>query len=835
MKRLDNLPIRQKLTWTVLFVCGAVLFVAGSAMALYEFFDFRRALAREATVLADVVGTNSNATLAFNDDVAGRAMLAALHSEPHVLGAALYNEKGALFVHYQRPGVHHDFTKTPGPDGARFDDGALHIFRPVVLNERRVGTIYLRIGLAGVRNRLLVFAGINALIAFASFWVAVPLTAWLQRPITGPILGLASTAKTIAERKDYSVRAADGSGGEIGVLTTAFNQMLNGIQERESALNSANEQLRAEIVERKLAESRVTAQASRLAQLNEITRAIGERQDVASIFRAVLRSLEDHMAVDFCCVCLYDPAQSNVTVASVGERSLPMGKQLGLIEQAIVPIDANGLGRCVSGELVYEPEITALRMPFPERLAAGGLQAFVAAPLLVENRVFGILIVARDTPQSFSSPDCEFLRQLSEHVALATHQAQLYAALQRAYDDLRQTQQAVMQQERLRALGQMASGIAHDINNAISPVSLYLESMLESETNLSPRAREWLTIVQRAVEDVADTVARMREFYRKRGPQLSLVPVDHNAVISHVVDLTRARWFDMPQQHGVVIDRCEELAMELPPILGIESEIREALINLVFNAIDAMPRGGGLTLRTRLVAPPAAGAGAGEPRAAIEVADSGTGMSEETQRRCMEPFFTTKGERGTGLGLAMVYGIVQRHGGEVEIESDGIHGTTMRLTFPKAAGAAAFLATPSARPTQRLRLLIVDDDPRLLKSLRETLEGDGHVVTTAGGGQAGITAFEDAAKGAEPFAAVITDLGMPYVDGRKVAAAVKARSPHTPVILLTGWGNRPPPEGEPFPAVDRILSKPPKLRTIREAHVAAIPSGPKQSAVPLTS
>lgn len=832
MKRLDNLPIRQKLTWTVLFVCGAVLLVAGSAMALYEYFDFRRALTREATVLADVVGTNSNATLAFNDDVAGRAMLAALHSEPHVLGAALYNEKGVLFVHYERPGVHHHFAKTPGPDGARFEAGALHVFRPVVLNERRVGTIYLRIGLTGVRNRLLVFAGINALIAFGSFWIGVPLTAWLQRPITGPILGLANTAKTIAERKDYSVRAAEVSGGEIGVLTTAFNQMLNGIQERETALNSANEHLRAEIVERKLAENRVTAQASRLAQLNEITRAIGERQDVASIFRTVLRSLEDHMAVDFCCVCLYDPAQSNVTVASVSERSQPLGEQLGLIEHAIVPIDANGLSRCVSGELVYEPEIPALRTPFPERLAAGGLQAFVAAPLLVESRVFGVFIVARRTPDGFSSPDCEFLRQLSEHVALATHQAQLYADLQRAYEDLRQTQQTVMQQERLRALGQMASGIAHDINNAISPVSLYLESLLESEANLSPRAREWLTIVQRAVEDVAHTVARMREFYRKRGPQLSLVSVDLNVVIQQVVDLTRARWFDMPQQRGVVIDLRQELAPNLPPVLGIESEIREALINLVFNSIDAMPQGGTLALRTRLVAPLAAGADA---RVAIEVADTGTGMNEETQRRCMEPFFTTKGERGTGLGLAMVYGIVQRHGGEIEIESDQSRGTTMRLSFPQATGAAAFLAPPRARPAQRLRLLIVDDDPLLLKSLRETLEGDGHIVTTAGGGQAGINAFSDAAKGAEPFAAVITDLGMPYVDGRKVAAAVKAHSPNTPVILLTGWGNRPPAEGDAFPAVDRVLSKPPKLRSIREALASALPSEPKQAVVPLTS
>ena len=834
MKRLDNLPIRQKLTWTVLLVCGAVLLVAGSAMALYEFFDFRRALAREATVLADVVGTNANATLAFNDDVAGRAMLAALHSEPHVLGAALYDGKGALFVHYQRPGIQHDFTRFLGQDGARFEDGALHIYRPVILNERRVGTIYLRISLAGVRSRLLAFAGINALIAFASFWIAVPLTTWLQRPITGPILGLASTAKTIAERKDYSARAAERTGGEIGVLTTAFNQMLNGIQERETALNSANEHLRAEVVERKLAESRVTAQASRLAQLNAITRAIGERQDVASIFQAVLRSLEDHMAVDFCCVCLYDPALNHVTVASVGEQSRPTAKQIGLTEKAILTIDADGLGRCMSGDLVYEPEIKGLLTPFPVQLAAGGLQAFVAAPLLVESRVFGVLIVARRTPESFSSPDCEFLRQLSEHVALATHQAQLYAALQRAYDDLRQTQQAVMQQERLRALGQMASGIAHDVNNAISPASLYLESLLETETNLSPRAREWLTIVQRAVEDVAHTVARMREFYRQRGPQLSLVPLDLNAVISQVVDLSRARWFDMPQQRGVVIDLRQELATDLPPMVGIESEIREALINLVFNAVDAMPQGGVLTLRTRVMAPPASGAGARDPRVAIEVSDNGTGMSEETQRRCMEPFFTTKGERGTGLGLAMVYGIVQRHGGEIEIESDE-RGTTVRLTFPPTTGATSFLTPPSTRPTQRLRLLVVDDDPLLLKSLRETLEGDGHIVTTAGGGQAGIDAFAEAATGPEPFDAVITDLGMPYVDGRKVAAGVKTLSPHTPVILLTGWGTRPDAKGAPIPAVDRILNKPPKLRNIREALVTATSPANTPSVVPGSS
>ena len=130
----------------------------------------------------------------------------------------------------------------------------------------------------------------------------------------------------------------------------------------------------------------------------------------------------------------------------------------------------------------------------------------VAAPLLVESQVFGVLIAARREPNSFSSGDCEFLRQLSEHVALAAHQAQVHTALQQAYDDLRQTQQAVMQQERLRALGQMASGIAHDINNALSPMALYTESLLEREPNLSPRTREYLETSQRAIEDVAHTV-----------------------------------------------------------------------------------------------------------------------------------------------------------------------------------------------------------------------------------------------------------------------------------------------------------------------------------------
>ena len=568
-----------------------------------------------------------------------------------------------------------------------------------------------------------------------------------------------------------------------------------------------------DVTERKQAERRIREQLEHLNLLDRITRSIGERLDLASVFQVVVRTLEDSLPVDFCCIGLHDATADALRIESVGVRSEAVAMELALAEHAVVDVDHNGLGRCMSGELVYEPDIGTAQFPFPRLLARSGLRALVLAPLRSESRVFGVLVAARRAAEAFSSVECEFLRQLSEHIALASAQAQLHGALQQAYDDLRQTQQVVMQEERLRALGQMASGIAHDINNALSPVSLYTDSLLETEPNLSPRARGYLETIQRAVEDVALTVARMREFYRKRELQIDLAPVDANQLVRQVLDLTRARWSDMPLQHGIAIQPLTELADDLPKIMGVESELREALTNLVFNAVDAMPDGGSLTLRTRR-------AGNGEHASVVvEVTDNGIGMDEETRQRCLEPFFTTKGERGTGLGLAMVFGTVQRHSADFEIESAPGAGTTMRLVFTVPGGVPAAPAPAAARADaqRRQRRRLIDDDPVLLKSLGDALKTDGHAIVTANGGENGIAAFRSSLDQGARFAAVITDLGMPYVDGRRVAAAVKAASPATPVIMLTGWGRRLLADGDIPPHVDRVLAKPPKLRELREA------------------
>ena len=431
------------------------------------------------------------------------------------------------------------------------------------------------------------------------------------------------------------------------------------------------------------------------------------------------------------------------------------------------------------------------------------------------------LVSTRDTLRYTNQELHKMTLELEDRVLKRTRELEL------SNEALRQAQQALIQQERLRALGQMASGIAHDINNAISPIALYTESLLEHETNLSSGARDRLVTIQRAIDDVAQTVARMREFYRPREPELDLADVSLNKLVQQVVELTRARWSDLPQRRGIMIDLKTTLASELPDIRGADNEIRDALTNLVFNAVDAMPDGGVIEVRTSTRSVTAK-EGAPTLHVCLEVIDSGIGMDEETRRRCLEPFFTTKGERGTGLGLAMVYGMAQRHGCALEIDSKPGAGTTVRAIFPIGATASAPAAAVSMPqvPVRNLRILVVDDDPVLTESLRSTLQEDGHQVTVAGGGQAGIDAFQVARNTTEPFDIVITDLGMPYVDGRQVVASVRAAAPDTPIIMLTGWGQRLQADDDRTPPVDRLLSKPPRLKELRNA-LAELASGRK--------
>lgn len=520
-----------------------------------------------------------------------------------------------------------------------------------------------------------------------------------------------------------------------------------------------------------------------------------------------------------------DPQLADVPVILVTTLSDPQDVIRGLECRAdnfvLKPYDAEQLVRRIQFVLVNSQMRQNEQSGMGLEIVFGGQKHFITADrlqilnLLLSTYEAAIqrnreLSSTRDTLHETNQELQQLTQELESRVRLRTRE------LEQSNEALRQAQNALIQQERLRALGQMASGIAHDINNAISPISLYTEALLERET-LSDKARGYLTTIQRAIDDVAQTVGRLREFYRPREKELQLADVDLNPLIQQVVDLTRARWNDLAQQRGVMIELNTDLAADLTIIRGAENEIRDALTNLIFNAVDALPQGGRIDIRTRNAVIP--GPQGNEPAVQLEVSDNGMGMDEATRRRCLEPFFTTKGDRGTGLGLAMVYGMAKRHSAGLDVDSASGKGSTFRLTFRTGQSRVASSGRHAlpAFASRALRVLLIDDDPALLESLRSALQDEGHKVTTTDGGQAGIDAFRDALRAGKPFDIVITDLGMPYVDGRQVVASVRALSPGTPIILLTGWGQHVLGEQDRPPQVDRLLGKPPRIRELRNA------------------
>jgi signal transduction histidine kinase/ActR/RegA family two-component response regulator len=816
--------IRRKQMLLLMLTSGVALLLACGAFVAYERYSFRHALAQKIESLATIVGNASTTALEFRDSKVGREVLAALHKEKHITRAVIFDREGKPFALYLRNPEEQRPLEPPVPGNAhRFSETHLLLFRRIALDGEQVGTVFIESDLRELSGRFERYVGLVALVLLASALVALLLSARLQRVIVSPILALAAAARQVSTDKNYGVRVRVESRDELGQLMAVFNEMLDQIQARDAALQGAHDnlelrvrertaELQQEIAERGRAEKDLQQQLARISLLTSITRAIAARQDLESVVRVVLRQLEEQLPIEFGEVQLYDRQTQTISPARHGTAYY---RREGAFSSN-TPLAGSGLERCSQGETVVAVDSSTVTGLLQARMGALALRSVVAVPLMVEGELFGILLTARRAAAAFSSDECEFLRMLSEQVALAAHQARLHAQLQRAYDELRQTQIAIMQEERLRALGQMASGIAHDINNALCPVVVYADLLLTTEKGLSQNALKNLQNIKTSGEDIAHIVSRMREFYRRRDDRDSHLPIDLNRIATQVIDLTRPRWRDIPQARGIVIELRTEFQETLPAVVASESEVREAITNLILNAVDAMPKGGQLVIRTVARGWSDSNRERKPSHVAIEVTDSGIGMDEETKKRCLEPFFSTKGKRGTGLGLAMVYGIMERHEGSIEIESQPGRGTTMSLVFPvrEAIVSPSTAAGTPDTPLPAVRVLCIDDEPLLREMLQQLLLNAGHTVEVADGGQPGLDLFRSAKERGEAFDVIITDLGMPYVDGRQVANAVKAESPATPVIMLTGWGTMMKEDGDVPAQVDGVLSKPPKINEL---------------------
>ena len=353
--------------------------------------------------------------------------------------------------------------------------------------------------------------------------------------------------------------------------------------------------------------------------------------------------------------------------------------------------------------------------------------------------------------------------------------------------------------EKLRVLGEMVSGVIHDVNNMLG--SILGRAQLVRMKNDGDEIKRNVEQIEMVALQAGETVKRLLEFTRQ-GHRTDMQTVDLGAVMSDAMEVTRHRWETQAQQRGILYT----IDTEFDPgatANGIHSELVDSIANLILNGLDAMPSGGPLHLSTSVHG----------DTCKLTVTDEGTGMTPEQAANVFSPFYTTKGNDGTGLGLAVVNGIVTRHGGEVAVESTPGKGSRFTISLPFAKRQLAAVPEESNAVDQgRRRVLLVDDDATILDVIGEALRDSGHDVHICDAGAAAIVAMED-----RSFDVLITDLGMPGVNGWDVARRARQLEPPLPVIVISGWGAQITQDQMEAAGVTLILPKPFRLEQIRQA------------------
>lgn len=497
-------------------------------------------------------------------------------------------------------------------------------------------------------------------------------------------------------------------------------------------------------------------------------------------------------------------------------KTLRVAAARGLPDAALSPTVA--LGEGVTGTAAQQAETVVVDdMAVDRRFGGGASGAFACVPVRVEDRLIGVIDLVRRSgggapSQPFGRTDLQFLTTLMAHVGYSLDNARLLSEtretasrLGSAVRDLQAAQRRLVEGETLRAMGQMASGMAHHLNNLLAVSSGRIQLLMLRMPD--PDLKRQLGIAHRAMEDAAEVVRRVLEFSVTQ-PGAADTRIDLEQIVRDVVELARPRWHDEAHLSGVSIEIRQEFG-GAPPVAGDHAGLREAVMNLLMNAIDALPLGGVIAVRTW----------SADGEVYCSVSDDGRGMPDDVRRRAVEPFFTTKGPQGVGLGLSVAHAIVQRHRGDLTIESAPGKGTVVTFHMPLGVhGAEAMPAVGTAADGGARRILLVDDQAEVRQVLAEALTAHGHHVVQAANGRQAIDCLE----AGEAADLVLSDLGMPGMTGWDVAEAVNRQWPGLPVGLITGWGARSEGTLEQRKSVAFVVAKPFSMETLL-ASIARVP------------
>jgi signal transduction histidine kinase/CheY-like chemotaxis protein len=579
-------------------------------------------------------------------------------------------------------------------------------------------------------------------------------------------LAAAPDQATLATRVDF-VHAGRRAGCFVAVSSDASQSLSD---------NSLGQLLQREV-----------RQKEKFAALLAVSNAVVNSLDLNRILATIAAQVRQVIQTDECTVFLADAASGELYPAACDVEEYQdemMAVRLRPGEGITGGVALSGRGEIVNDA---ESDPRAVQVPGTPPEAS----SLLCVPLFDRERVAGVITLVRvgEPRPPFQEQDLELATLFAGQCSAAIANARLYADMKQAYDELRETQTQLVLSAKLNALGEMAGGVAHDFNNILAAILGRTQLLLQGADD--PELRRQLAVIEQAALDGAHTVRRVQEFTRVRQDE-SFETLDVNQVLLGVLELTRPAWEAGAKRRGIRIEVDHRLAAT-QTLAGNASELREVFTNLVLNAIDAMPWGGHLVVASE-DAP-------GEVR--VRIRDDGVGMDPDTRSRAFDPFFTTKQVKGTGLGLSVAYGIVTRHRGSIEVESEPDLGTEFLLRFPAGAVERAAAEAPVLGPLPRLRVLAVDDEEPVLSVLADLLRAMGQDVVAVLGGPAGIEQFQQC-----EFDAVFSDLGMPEVNGWDLALSVKSRRPEVAVVLVTGWGFQLESGAASAHGVDHILAKP---------------------------
>jgi len=530
---------------------------------------------------------------------------------------------------------------------------------------------------------------------------------------------------------------------------------------------------------------------SRIKQLTtllEMGKALSSTLDLNELLRKALTFLKEQWNCACCAIFSLERDKNELSITQVIGRDFEEVKDI----RAKVAPDTTVGWVAKTEDPLYIPDVSKDRRHISISPQGRSEAAF---PLRMRDRVIGVLDIESSEVNGFDQEDLKVLASFASQVSISIENAHLFSDLKQTLQELRQAQNQIVQVEKLRAMGEMASGVAHDFNNVLAVILGNIQLLSYQLDQLSPEeVRERLRITERSAKDGAETVRRMQEFTGMRRDK-DFVSLCLNDLIAEVAAVSQPRWKDQAQKKGVQIELIKQLG-EIPLILGNASELREVLTNIIFNAVDAMPGGGRITVSTQPQA---------DDWVEMRISDTGMGMTEDVKKRVFDPFFTTKGVTNSGLGMSVSYGIIKRHGGEILIEGEPGKGTSFIIHLPMGYGEQE-RDEKVVRPVREVppaKILVIDDEDAVREVLSRMLMTRGHQVVVAADGEEGIERFK---KG--KFDLVFTDLGMPRISGWEVGKTIKGLDPSVPVAMITGWGMELNKEKMNESGIDLVVSKP---------------------------